>query len=98
MVKSAFTSPGAFFGLMSMCAAHRAILNGCHSDLMDSSTNCHRVLHEPDYYIMKANCIRAVNKKMCDPAVALSDETVDTIINLLTSTVWFAFNLALSIV
>lgn len=87
MVKSAFTSPGAFFGLLSICAAHRAILNGRHSDLMDSSTSCDRVLHDPDYYIVKTNCIRAVNRRMCDPSVALSNETFDTIINLLTSTV-----------
>jgi hypothetical protein len=88
MVKSSFTDPGSFFGLMSMCAAHRAILAGRHSDLMDSSTNSHRVLHDPDYYIMKANCIRAVNRKMRSPRVVLSDETFDTIINLLISTVW----------
>ncbi|RJE27424.1 hypothetical protein PHISCL_00300 [Aspergillus sclerotialis] len=86
MVKTAFTAPGSFFGLMSICAAHRAVMAGRHSDLMDSSTSCHRVLHDPDYYIMKNNCIRAVNKKLSDPRVVLSDETFDTIINLLTST------------
>ena len=94
MVKSAFFSLLSFFGLMSICAAHRAIMAGRHSDLMDSSTSCHRVLHDPDYYVMKANCIRAVNKKLSDPCVVQSDETFDTIINLLTSTVCFLrFNL-----
>ena len=87
MVKSSFSDPGSFFGLMSMCAAHRAILAGRHSDLLNSSERTNRVLHDPDYYIMKAKCIREMNKKVRDPVRALSDEAFDTIINLLTSAV-----------
>ncbi|KAI9933399.1 hypothetical protein MW887_007872 [Aspergillus wentii] len=85
MVKSAFSDPGSFFGLMSMCAAHRAILAGRHSDLIGSLERSHRVLHDPDYYIMKVKCIREMNTKVRDPGRALSDEAFDTIINLLTS-------------
>lgn len=87
MVASALSDPGSFFGLMSMSAAHRAILAGRHGDLVDSPEDGYRVLHEPDYYIMKARCIREMNAKVQDPKKALSNEAFDTIINLLCGAV-----------
>lgn len=87
MLNSSFTDPGSFFGLMCLCAAHRAILNGPYSGFIDSSRPSNRVLHDPDYYMMKANCIRAVNQRMRDQGGRLTNEAFDTIITLLTSTV-----------
>lgn len=87
MVASALSDPGSFFGLMSMSAAHRAILAGRHGDLVDSAEDGYRVLYEPDYYVMKARCIREMNAKVQDPKKALSNEAFDTIINLLTGAV-----------
>ena len=83
MMKSAFSDAGSFFGLMSMCAAHRAIMSGRHSDFEDSS----RDLHDPDYYILKAKCIREMEAKVCDPDRVVSNEAFDTIISLLTGAV-----------
>lgn len=83
MTKSAFSDAGSFFGLMSMCAAHRAIMSGRHSDFEDSS----RDLHDPDYYILKAKCIREMEAKVCDPDRVVSNEAFDTIISLLTGAV-----------
>lgn len=87
MVSSVFSDPGSFFGVMSMNAAHRAVLSGRHSDLLNSSGGDSRVLYDPDYYIMKGKCIREMNAKMRDPNRALSNEAFDTIITLLTGTV-----------
>ncbi|KAB8258901.1 hypothetical protein BDV32DRAFT_125117 [Aspergillus pseudonomiae] len=36
-VQSSFTDQGSFFGLMSMCAAHRAVLAGQHSQFLAAS-------------------------------------------------------------
>ncbi|BCR87056.1 uncharacterized protein ACHE_31043S [Aspergillus chevalieri] len=81
---SAFSDAGSFFGLMSMCAAHRAILSGRHSDLIDAEGSS-RSLYDPDYYIMKDRCIREMEAKVRDPNRALSNEAFDTIVSLLTS-------------
>lgn len=88
MLNSSFTDPGSFFGLMCLCAAHRAVLSRPYPGLMNSSRPPNRVLHDPDYYMMKANCIRAVNRRMRDQGGRLTREAFDTIIALLTSTVW----------
>jgi hypothetical protein len=87
LVRSSLTDPGRFFGVMTISAAHRAALTGRHSDLLNSSDKSSRVLYEPDYYLMKARCIREMNEKLQDPARALSEEAFDTIIDLLTSAV-----------
>ncbi|KAF5862801.1 hypothetical protein ETB97_011149 [Aspergillus alliaceus] len=84
-VQSSFTDPGSFFGLMSMCAAHRAVLAGHHPDHQYASETSHRFLHKADYYIMKAKCIREMNIKLRNPILSLSNEAFGTIINLLTS-------------
>ncbi|KAF7591757.1 hypothetical protein BBP40_001137 [Aspergillus hancockii] len=84
-VQSSFTDAGSFFGLMSMCAAHRAILAGRHSDLQYATEASHRFLHDADYYVMKAKCIREMNIKLRNPTLSLSNEAFGTIINLLTS-------------
>ncbi|KNG80813.1 tachykinin family protein [Aspergillus nomiae NRRL 13137] len=83
-VQSSFTDQGSFFGLMSMCAAHRAVLAGQHSQFLAASEAPHRLLHDTDYYIMKARCIREMNIKLCNPILSLSNEAFGTIINLLT--------------
>jgi hypothetical protein len=85
-VQSSFTDTGSFFGLMSMCAAHRAVLAGRHSDLQYAEAS-HRFLHDADYYVMKAKCIREMNIKLRNPILSLSNEAFGTIINLLTSAV-----------
>lgn len=74
---------------MTMCAAHRAILAGRHADLVDHSQSSHRLLQDPDYYIMKSKCIREMNVKIQDPEQSLSDQAIDTVINLITSAVRF---------
>ncbi|OXV10012.1 hypothetical protein Egran_02221 [Elaphomyces granulatus] len=85
MGRTAFTDPGTFFGLMSVSAAHRAIVTGRHSDsfLLPGCEN--RVLYDSDYYLMKARCIHEMNAKLKDPVLAISNEAFGTIINLLTS-------------
>lgn len=84
MFKSAFSDSGSFFALMSICAAHRAILFGRHSRFCDSLD---RTLHDPDYYVMKDKCIREMEAKVRNPDLAVSNEAFDTIIGLLTSAV-----------
>jgi hypothetical protein len=87
VMDSAISEPGAFFGYMSLSAAHKAILSGQHSDVPASSDGKERVLYEPDFYIMKAMCIREINKKLQDPEKALSDEVLDIVVSLLSCTV-----------
>jgi len=91
LVRSSFSDPGSFFGLMSMCAAHRAALAVDH---LDVEYDPHRTGNgangrDLDYCIMKAKCIREMNVKVRDPKQALSDEAFDTIVNLLTGSVRF---------
>ena len=86
-VQSSFTDQGSFFGLMSMCAAHRAVLAGHHSQFQVASEASHRFLYDADYYVMKARCIREMNIKLRNPALSLSNEAFGTIINLLTGAV-----------
>ncbi|EAW20444.1 uncharacterized protein NFIA_028750 [Aspergillus fischeri NRRL 181] len=86
MVKSSFSDPGSFFGLMAMCAAHRAVLAGYHIDCSRAPDSSRSTGHDADYYFMKARCMQEMNAKMCDSNRALSDESFDTMVNLLTST------------
>jgi hypothetical protein len=88
MVRSSFSDPGSFFGLMTMCAAHRAILSVDRFDPSRSSRS-NSIVDDPDFCIMKAKSIREMNAKMRDPKRALSDEAFDTIVNLLTGSVRF---------
>ncbi|KAJ5389341.1 uncharacterized protein N7496_000409 [Penicillium cataractarum] len=83
MVRSSFSDPGSFFGLMTMCAAHRAILSVDRFDASRSARS-NSIVDDPDFCIMKAKSIREMNAKMRDPKRALSDEAFDTIVNLLT--------------
>lgn len=88
MVRSSFSDPGSFFGLMSMCAAHRAALSSNRVDALDSTNqSIERTVNDTDYCIMKAKSIREMNAKVRDPRRALSDEAFDTIVNLLTGAV-----------
>lgn len=87
MVRSSFSDPGSFFGLMSMCAAHRAALSVGHFDVSSSRGQIERTANDPDYCIMKYKSIREMNSKVRDPKRALSDEAFDTIVNLLTGSV-----------
>jgi len=92
MVKSSFSDPGSFFGLMAMCAAHQAVLAGYHIDLSRGPDSSRPIGPHADYYFMKDRCIREMNAKMRDSNRALSDESFDTIVNLLTSTVRITFS------
>lgn len=85
MVRSSFSDPGSFFGLMTMCAAHRAVLSVNRGDASTARTKM--IANDPDFCIMKAKSIREMNSKMQDPQRALSDEAFDTIVNLLTGSV-----------
>lgn len=84
MVRSSFSDPGSFFGLMSMCAAHRAALSSSH---LLAGPDDKQTGNDPDYCIMKAKCIREMNIKVRDPSQALTNEAFDTIVNLLTGSV-----------
>jgi hypothetical protein len=91
MVRSSFSDPGSFFGLMSMCAAHRAVLASQRSGNWDSV-----LTDDPDYCMMRAKSIQEMSAKVRDPSRRLSNEAFDTIINLLTGSVWIlAVNVAL---
>lgn len=83
----AFTDPGYFFGLMSVSAAHRAIVTGRHSDSLPLSECGGRVLYDSDYYLMKARCINEMNVKLRDPVLAISNEAFGTIVFLISSAV-----------
>jgi hypothetical protein len=87
MVRSSFSDPGSFFGLMSMCAAHRAALAINRLDPFSTPANSDRVTNDSDYCIMKAKSIHEMNTKVRDPRLALSNEAFDTIVNLLTGSV-----------
>ncbi|GIC94762.1 uncharacterized protein Aud_002091 [Aspergillus udagawae] len=86
MVKSAFSDPGSFFGLMTMCAAHRAVLDEYHIGFSRVPDSSRQIEPDADYYFMKVRCMQEMNAKMCDSNRALSDESFDTMVNLLTST------------
>lgn len=86
MVRSSFSDPGSFFGLMSMCAAHRAVLASQRSGNWDSV-----LTNDPDYCMMRAKSIQEMSAKVRDPSRRLSNEAFDTIINLLTGSVWILF-------
>ncbi|OAX79483.1 hypothetical protein ACJ72_06197 [Emergomyces africanus] len=82
IISATISEAGPFFGYMSLCAAHRAILQGKHSDLAVTPRGNDRVLYEPDYYMMKARCIAEMNRKMQDPALALTDSAFDIVVSL----------------
>lgn len=86
MVRSSFSDPGSFFGLMSMCAAHRAVLASQRSGNWDSV-----LTNDPDYCMMRAKSIQEMSAKVRDPSRRLSNEAFGTIINLLTGSVWILF-------
>ncbi|OQE11797.1 hypothetical protein PENVUL_c002G05059 [Penicillium vulpinum] len=79
MVRSSFSDPGSFFGLMSMCAAHRAVLASQRSGSWDLV-----LTDDPDYCMMRAKSIQEMSAKVRDPSRRLSNEAFDTIVNLLT--------------
>ncbi|KAJ5143061.1 uncharacterized protein N7515_001848 [Penicillium bovifimosum] len=79
MARSSFSDPGSFFGLMSMCAAHRAVLASQRSGVWDST-----LANDPDYCMMRAKAFQEMTAKVRDPSRRLSNEAFDTIINLLT--------------
>ncbi|KAF9892377.1 holocytochrome c synthase [Aspergillus nanangensis] len=84
MVNTTFTDAGSFFGLMSMCAAHRAIMAGRHSDLQNASESPTQPLYDEDYYILKGKCIGEMSAKVHDPTQLLGNEVLGTIINLIS--------------
>ncbi|EAU37715.1 conserved hypothetical protein [Aspergillus terreus NIH2624] len=84
LVHTSFTDAGSFFGLMTMCAAHRAIMAGRHSDLQRASESTSHPLYDQDYYIMKGKCIAEMSAKIHDSTKVLSNEALGTILNLLS--------------
>jgi hypothetical protein len=96
MVRSSFSDPGSFFGLMTMCAAHRAVLSVDRYDA-SSSARSNTIVNDPDFCTMKAKSIREMNAKMRDPKRALSDEAFDTIVNLLTGSVGFVCEICMKL-
>ncbi|KAJ5108785.1 hypothetical protein N7456_005460 [Penicillium angulare] len=84
MVRSSFSDPGSFFGLMSMCAAHRAALGVQRPGASNAPTDRDRVTNDIDYFVMKEKAIHEMNIKVRDPSLALRNEAFDTIVNLLT--------------
>lgn len=82
MVRSSFSDPGSFFGLMSMCAAHRAVLASQRSGVWDAV-----LANDPEYCMMRAKSFQEMSAKVQDPSRRLSNEAFDTIINLLTGSV-----------
>ncbi|EDN11237.1 tachykinin family protein [Histoplasma capsulatum] len=85
IISATISEPGPFFGYMSLCAAHRAVLQGKHSELVATAptgAGKERVLFEPDYYMMKARCIREMNRKLQDPVLALTDSAFDIVVSL----------------
>ncbi|KAL5356210.1 hypothetical protein BJX96DRAFT_104158 [Aspergillus floccosus] len=84
LVQISLTDAGSFFGLMTMCAAHRAIMAGRHSDLQCASESSSHPLYDEDYYIMKGKCIAEMSAKIYDSAQVLSNEALGTILNLLS--------------
>ncbi|KAJ5273969.1 hypothetical protein N7478_009094 [Penicillium angulare] len=84
MVRSSFSDPGSFFGLMSMCAAHRAVLGVQRPGASTTPNDRDRVINDIDYYVMKEKAIHEMNIKVRDPSLALRNEAFDTIVNLLT--------------
>lgn len=94
MVRSSFSDPGSFFGLMSMCAAHRAALGVQRPGASNAPTDRDRVTNDIDYFVMKEKAIHEMNIKVRDPSLALRNEAFDTIVNLLTGSVRpFLFNM-----
>ncbi|KAL4888542.1 hypothetical protein BDV59DRAFT_206018 [Aspergillus ambiguus] len=84
LVQTSFTDAGSFYGLMTMCAAHRAIMAGRHSDLQSASESSAHPLSDEDYYIMKGKCINEMSAKIHDSTKVLSNEALGTILNLLS--------------
>jgi hypothetical protein len=88
MVRSSFSDPGSFFGLMSMCAAHRAVLGSQRSGVFDSESGQGPSLATDRIYcMMRARSFQEMSAKVQDPTRRLSNEAIDTIINLLTGSV-----------
>ncbi|KAJ5734222.1 hypothetical protein N7493_003008, partial [Penicillium malachiteum] len=84
MVRSSFSDPGSFFGLMSMCAAHRAALGVNHLDALEATGDRNRVGNDTDYCIMKAKSMREMTVKCHSLELSTTNEAFDTIVNLLT--------------
>lgn len=94
IISATISEPGPFFGYMSLCAAHRAVLQGKHSELVATAptgAGKERVLFEPDYYMMKARCIREMNRKLQDPVLALTDSAFDIVVSLTSCAVSFLY-------
>jgi hypothetical protein len=88
MAQTSFSDPGSFFGLMSMCAAHRAVLASQDSGVFDSESGREALLvNDPDYCTMRAKSFQEMSAKVRDPTRRLSNEAIYTIINLLTGSV-----------
>ncbi|PGG96701.1 hypothetical protein GX51_07700 [Blastomyces parvus] len=85
IINATIREAGPFFGYMSLCAAHRAILQGKTPGLMSNvpGAGCNDdKLIGTEYYMMKARCIDEMNKKITDPAMSLTDSAFDIVVSL----------------
>ncbi|EQL30946.1 hypothetical protein BDFG_06581 [Blastomyces dermatitidis ATCC 26199] len=85
IINATISEAGPFFGYMSLCAAHRAVLQGKNPDPLSIAARAgseNDKLFEPDYYMMKARCIDEMNRKINDPKLSLSDSAFDIVVSL----------------
>lgn len=88
MVRSVFTDVACFFAFMSVCAAHRAIISGRVIEAPnDEDTDTLWILTDDDYSMLKHKSIRELNRKLKDPNQKITNETLETVVSLLTGSV-----------
>ncbi|PGH13710.1 hypothetical protein AJ80_06215 [Polytolypa hystricis UAMH7299] len=81
--------PGAFFGNMSLSAAHRAMMKVNNAVKVRSPRTMDMAKEEPDYYVMKAKCIEQMNELIKDPERSLDDVAFHIVISLISSALIF---------
>ncbi|KAK5675222.1 hypothetical protein LTS12_029571, partial [Elasticomyces elasticus] len=88
MVRSVFTDVACFFAFMSVCAAHRAIISGRVIEAPnDEDTDTLWILTDDDYSMLKHKSIRELNRKLKDPNQKITNETLETVVSLLTGSI-----------
>lgn len=86
MIQSVFSDVGCFFAFMSVCAAHRAIMCGRIIENSDDEETVWNITDET-YELLKQKSIHELNRKMEDPAQKSTNETLETVVSLLTSSI-----------
>ncbi|EFW18051.1 hypothetical protein D8B26_004652 [Coccidioides posadasii str. Silveira] len=83
-VANAMAEPGPFFSNLCLAAAHKAILR---TEIVDYSQMDNRVVPEADLYVMKAQALREMNKKLHNPETAADSAAFETVIFLISAAV-----------